>query len=103
MTSRHGQDPRPPAAVALQYSGEGAPRVTAKGMEELSARMEALARQHGVPLYHDPELTHLLSQVPVGDDIPPALYRAVSSVIAFAYEISGRLEPPADPSESEKQ
>jgi flagellar biosynthesis protein len=90
---------RRPAAVALHYGNDGAPRVTAKGMAELAARIESIARQHDVPLYHDPELTHLLSQVPLGDEIPPALYRAVSSVIAFAYELSGkwaRLEQDAD-------
>lgn len=78
----------PPAAVALQYNGDGAPRVTAKGVADLATRIEALAREHGVPLYRDPELTHLLAQVPLGDNIPAALYRAVSSVIAFAYEVS---------------
>jgi flagellar biosynthesis protein len=78
----------PPAAVALHYGGEGAPRVTASGAARLAERIEALATQHGVPLYRDPELAHLLAQVPLNNEIPPALYRAVSSVIAFAYHMS---------------
>ncbi len=82
-----------PAAIALRYSGENAPRVTANGAARLAERIEALAKQHGVPLYHDPELAALLADVPLNDEIPPALYRAVSSVIAFAYHVSDQWSP----------
>lgn len=83
---------KPPAiAVALSYDGEGAPRVTAKGRQALAERILAVAEANDVPLHEDPELVQVLAQVPVGDEIPSALYVAVAEVIAFAYFLSGRI------------
>jgi flagellar biosynthesis protein len=83
----------PDVAVALLYDGDNAPRVTAKGEGELAARILALAEEHGVPLQDDPELAAILAQIPLGDEIPEALYRAIAEVIAFAYLISGKRPP----------
>ncbi len=91
---------KPDLAIALQYDGENAPRITAKGRSELADRILELANEHDVPLHEDPELAALLSQVPLGDEIPEALYRAVAEVIAFAYLLSGK-RPPGFASDSE--
>ncbi|MES9831108.1 MAG: EscU/YscU/HrcU family type III secretion system export apparatus switch protein [Candidatus Thiodiazotropha sp. LLP2] len=80
-------------AVALKYDGENAPRLTAKGRGELADRILALAEEHEVPLHEDAELAALLTQIPLGDEIPQALYRAVAEVIAFAYLLSGKRPP----------
>jgi flagellar biosynthesis protein len=80
-------------AVALKYDGENAPRLTAKGRGELAERILALAEEHNVPLHEDVELAALLSQIPLGDEIPQALYRAIAEVIAFAYLLSGKRPP----------
>jgi flagellar biosynthesis protein len=37
--------------------------------------------------------------VPLGDEIPEALYRAVAEVIAFAYVLTGRLPTDFKPDE----
>ncbi len=84
---------RPDLAIALNYDGENAPRLTAKGQEELARRIVELAREHDVPLHQDPQLAALLSQIPLGEEIPEALYRAVAEVIAFAYMLSGKRPP----------
>jgi flagellar biosynthesis protein len=76
--------------VALRYDGTGAPRVTAKGRAAVAERIVALAREHGVPLQDDPDLAAVLARIPLGEEIPEALYRAVAEVIAFAYLLSGR-------------
>lgn len=81
---------QPDLAIALHYDGETAPRITAKGRGELAERILALASEHEIPLQRDPELAALLAQVPLGDEIPEALYRAVAEVIAFAYLLSGK-------------
>lgn len=86
-------DQTPEVAVALLYDGENTPRITAKGEGKLAERIFLLAREHGVPLQNDPQLAAILSQVPLGDDIPEALYRAVAEVIAFAYLVSGKRPP----------
>ncbi len=81
-------------AVALQYSGIGAPRVTAKGGGEIARRILQLADEHGIPLHEDPQLVAVLASVKLGAEIPPALYLSVAKVIAFAYLVSGKIAPP---------
>lgn len=88
----HDQN-KPDLAIALHYDGENAPRLTAKGRGELARRILDLAQQHQVPLHEDQELAALLAQIPLGDEIPEALYRAVAEVIAFAYLLSGKRPP----------
>ncbi len=84
---------KPDLAIALNYDGENAPKLTAKGRGELAERIMALAEEHDVPLHEDAELAALLSQIPLGDEIPEALYRAIAEVIAFAYILSGKRPP----------
>ncbi|WP_177418835.1 EscU/YscU/HrcU family type III secretion system export apparatus switch protein [endosymbiont of Lamellibrachia barhami] len=84
---------KPDLAIALNYDGENTPKLTAKGRGELAERIMALAEEHDVPLYEDAELAALLSQIPLGDEIPEALYRAIAEVITFAYILSGKRPP----------
>ncbi|RLJ17219.1 flagellar protein FhlB [bacterium endosymbiont of Escarpia laminata] len=84
---------KPDLAIALNYDGENAPKLTAKGRGELAERILTLAEEHDVPLHEDAELAALLSQIPLGDEIPEALYRAIAEVIAFAYILSGKRPP----------
>lgn len=81
-------------AVALQYSGDGAPRVTAKGSGEVAAAILKTAAEHGIPLRNDGELVDVLAQLPLDSEIPEVLYRTIAEVIAFAYLIKGKA--PAD-------
>ena len=78
-------------AVALRYDGHNAPRVTAKGQQQLAERIIAAAELADVPLYPDPELALVLSQIPLGEEIPDNLYKAIAEVIAFAYVLAGRF------------
>jgi len=78
-------------AVALSYDGNNAPRVTAKGERQLAQRIVDAANQAGVPLYPDPELAMVLSQIPLGEEIPDNLYKAIAEVIAFAYILAGKF------------
>lgn len=95
----------PQIAVALRYDGKDAPKVTAKGEDALAETIRNIAREHDVPLYENPQLAVVLSQIELGEEIPEALYRAVAEVIAFAYVLSGRVsgvnertqQPPLSP------
>lgn len=78
-------------AIALSYDGRNTPRVTAKGEQQLADRIIEAAEQAGVPLYPDPELAMVLSQIPLGEEIPDNLYKAVAEVIAFAYILAGKF------------
>lgn len=86
-------DQLPELAVALNYDGENAPRVTAKGRGKLAAEILKLAEESGIPLEKDSELAAILAQIPLGEEIPDALYRAIAEVIAFAYMLSGKRPP----------
>ncbi len=90
MSEQHGKEPGN-YAVAVQYDGKGAPRVTAKGGGVTAEKILELAREHNIPLHEDPALVSLLGQIDLGQEIPPALYLAVAQVIAFAYLVSGKF------------
>ena len=79
-----------PHAVALHYSGQGAPRVTAKGGGVIADEILRLARENNIPLYEDAQLASLLARIELGDEIPEKLYVAVAQVIAFAWRLNGR-------------
>ena len=54
-----------PVAVALHYDGTSAPRVTASGKGVTARQIIATAKEHGIPLEKDEELTRLLSNVQI--------------------------------------
>ena len=85
--------PQRPArrAIALEYDGARAPRISALGEDAVAREIIALAREHGVPLLENAELAGLLAQLDIGDEIPETLYRCVAQIIAFAYRLRGRF------------
>jgi len=88
-------------AIALQYDGENAPVVTASGEGELAAEIIRVAREHGVPLREDIMLAALLSELELGEEIPPLLYRVVAEVIAYTYFIAGKVPMIKEPSDTD--
>ncbi len=88
-------------AVALSYSesSQSAPRVVAKGTDEVAARIRALAAEHRVPLLESPPLARALYRhVEIGDAIPEKLYTAVAQVLAYVFQLrsGGDPERPTD-------
>ena len=80
-------------AVAIRYRrDEGrAPRVIAKGKGQLAEIMRDLARSNGIPIVEDIPLARLLyRRVKVGREIPAETYKAVATILAFVYRITGR-------------
>lgn len=77
-------------AVALRYqrARDAAPRVTASGRGLVAETILKKAREAGVTLMEDPDLVNLLGKVPVGDVIPPDLYKAVAEVLAYVYRLN---------------
>jgi flagellar biosynthesis protein len=79
-------------AVALHYDQQGAPTVLATGEGEIARLIKERAEAAGVPLVEDPKLSYLLSKIPLGDEIPPELYRAVAEVLVFVLRLEKSLE-----------
>ena len=69
-----------------------APRVVAKGRGEIGQAIIDTAREHGVPLKHNPALAEALSKIELDDQIPEALYRAVAEILGFILRTSGHLK-----------
>ena len=84
---------KPALAVALHYSGRGAPRLTAKGGGVVAQKIIDTARQHGVPLEEDSALAGALARVELGREIPRELWIAVAQVLTFAWTVSGKKRP----------
>lgn len=77
-------------AVALKYAeGKmGAPKVVAKGADDIAAKIRELAREHKVPLLEAPPLARALhTHTEIGDEIPEALYTAVAEVLAYVFQL----------------
>ncbi len=81
----------PRYAIALEYDGEHAPTVTATGEGEIAEAIIRIAQEYGIPLREDVQLATLLSELALGEEIPPVLYRVVAEVIAYTYFISGKV------------
>lgn len=82
-----------PLAVALHYDGTSAPKVTAKGEGVIAQQIISTAQEHGIPLEQNPELTTLLSNIRLNEEIPKDLYIAVAQVLAFLYHLDGKTTP----------
>ena len=91
-------------AVALRYDEDRmrAPRVVAKGVDLIAARIREIATEHSVPVFEAPPLARALyHNVEIGGEIPAALYVAVAQVLTYIYRLkasrSGAAAPPAPP------
>lgn len=77
-------------AVALKYSENGmrAPRVVAKGADEVAAKIRELAMENNVVLLEAPPLARaLFRHAELGDEIPEGLYIAVAEVLAYVFQL----------------
>ena len=80
-------------AVALKYDTAvmDAPRLTAKGVDNIALRMREVAETHGVPVIENPPLARALhGGVEIDQEIPQAYYRAVAEVIGYVWRLKGR-------------
>jgi flagellar biosynthetic protein FlhB len=79
-------------AVALAYdrATHSAPRVVAKGVDDMAARIREVALQHRVPLVANPPLARALYRVELDAEIPAEHYQAVAEVVAYVWRLSQR-------------
>ena len=84
-------------AVALAYdrARNAAPRVVAKGVDSLAARIREVAEAHKVPLVANPPLARALHRVEVDTEIPAEHFQAVAEIIAYVWRLRGQAGGPA--------
>lgn len=83
-------------AIGLSYrlDSDAAPRVVARGADEVAAMLRAEASEAGVPIVSDPPLARSMYEVcVVGDLVPVELYVAVANLLAEVYRL--HAAPPA--------
>jgi flagellar biosynthesis protein len=66
--------------------------VLAQGRGEVALAILERARELGIPTRTDPGLVQFLMELNINDWIPPELFAAVAQVLAWAYDVDGRLE-----------
>ncbi len=93
-------------AVALQYADGGmrAPKVVAKGVNLVAARIREIGNENNVAILEAPPLARALyHNVELNREIPGSLYNAVAEVLAWVYQLRKFREEggdvPAAPSE----
>ena len=76
-------------AVALVYdrAKNAAPRVVAKGVDSMAARIREVAETNRVPLVANPPLARALYRVELDTDIPAEHYKAVAEIIAYVWRL----------------
>jgi flagellar biosynthetic protein FlhB len=80
-------------AVAIKYDAETmeAPKVVAKGADEIALRIRQIAAEFSIPMIERPPLARALFEaVEVGEYVPERLYKAIAEVLAYVYELTGR-------------
>lgn len=77
-------------SVALKYDAEtmSAPRVVAKGVDEIALNIREIAKANNVTVVEAPPLARVLHrQAKVGQDVPVQLYTAVAQVLAYVFQL----------------
>ena len=82
-------------AVALAYdrANSPAPRVVAKGVDSMAARIREVAEANRVPVVANPPLARALYRLDLNTEIPAEHYKAVAEIIAYIW----RLRRPGRP------
>ncbi len=82
-------------AVALLYEqgSKQAPKVVAKGVDEVAARIRELARNSRVPVIPNPPLARTLFTVPLDQEVPREQFQAVAAIIAYVWRLDQRRRP----------
>lgn len=100
MTQRRMMEAVPPAdvvvsnpthySVALKYDPDGmaAPRVVAKGADQVALKIREIAAAHDVPRLEAPPLARALYYTTrLDEEIPAELFLAVARVLAWVYQL----------------
>lgn len=96
------ENPRnaPRKAVALQYGPNNAvPVIVASGMGYMAEKIVEAAADSGVPIYEDNSLATVLSQLRLGQEIPPELYKAIVDIYVYFLHFDPE-HPEKDPMET---
>ena len=81
-------------AVALKYNPDEAPApiVVAKGADYLAKKIKEIAKENDIEIVENKPLARMLyANVEIDAQVPPELYQAVAEVLAFVYQVKGKI------------
>ena len=80
-------------AAALKYEENiAAPIVTASGIGYIADKIIEKAEENDIPIVYNKELSELLCNVDIGENIPTDLYEAVAHIIAYVTDLDRIVE-----------
>lgn len=81
-------------SVALKFIPEknDAPVVVASGAGFMGEKIQEIAKQNDVKIVKDEGLAEALYQVPVGEEIPENLYKAVAVIFSYIYKLEKHIK-----------
>ncbi len=85
-------------AVALRYEfgQDNAPRVTAKGADNIALKIREVAEEHRIPIVENPPLARALYDgVELDQEVPPEHYQTVAEIIGYVMRLKGKTPRPA--------
>ncbi|MBU0729631.1 MAG: EscU/YscU/HrcU family type III secretion system export apparatus switch protein [Proteobacteria bacterium] len=82
-------------AIAIRYDKgrDPAPKIVGKGEGLVAERILALARELGIPIHEDTDLTEILARLDLNEEIPPSTYLVVAEILAFIYRANKNWQP----------
>ncbi|MGA0394025.1 MAG: EscU/YscU/HrcU family type III secretion system export apparatus switch protein, partial [Rhodospirillales bacterium] len=81
-------------AVALEYKMDSmpAPKLLAKGVDEVAYRIRDVAEKNDIPVVENPPLARALyAAVDLDEEIPEEHYMAVAEVIGYVMRLKGQI------------
>lgn len=79
-------------SVALRYdkfTPGSAPKVVAKGLDEVALKIQEIAREYEVPIISSPALTRAIyHSTKIEQEIPDGLFVAVAQVLAYVFQLN---------------
>jgi len=80
-------------AIALKYEAEtmAAPKVVAKGVDDVAFRIREVANDNDIPIVENPPLARaLFAAAEIDDEVPPEHYKAVAEVISYVFKLRNK-------------
>jgi flagellar biosynthesis protein len=83
-----------PKAVAMKYKvyEDHAPKVIAKGSGEIAKKIIEKAKEFDISIFKNPELTDMLMNVEIDEEIPAELYKAVVEVFIWLHKTEEKAQ-----------
>lgn len=83
----------PAYAVALGYdqNKDNAPKVLAKGQNQIAEKIIQIAIDEGIEIRRDADLVEMLKAVDIDQEIPIEAFAAVAEIISYVYKANNRL------------